>query len=294
MLNTYFTNLQSVTMNTLNSANCSIKAAVAWINFPFYEPVFMTLLNRGIKVKIIVNDDGNNRKHEASIDRLIQCGAKIKLLRVAGIMHHKFCIVDNNICMFGSFNWTYNANTRNIEDLNITDNLLAVDSYLSEFKALWELSKNDLAKLRKPDLCQYCKKPILNIMFMEQEGDYQTKIDVLQQCSCSQHTIYTDYFDVSVYNNYLGTIEQFDDAIADAQQSGDEIYYNQLVSQQDFALSCYLSTVRNNRMGCPIIHAVGVKSWEWIDKHDGYWCYKIIWKERGTESYIENEYEITE
>lgn len=42
----------------------------------------------------------------------------------------------------------------------------------------------------------------------------------------------------------------------------------------------------------PIIHAVGVKTWKWLDKHDGELVYKIIWKERGTERYIEDEYEI--
>lgn len=45
-------------------------------------------------------------------------------------------------------------------------------------------------------------------------------------------------------------------------------------------------------MGLPIIHAVGVKTWKWLDKHDGELVYKIIWKERGTERYIEDEYEI--
>lgn len=169
-----------------------------------------------------------------------------------------------------------------------------VYNYLLEFKALWELSKFHIKSLRNPMKCVTCVLPLLNIMFMEQEGYYQTKIDVIQQCSCGQHTIYTDYFDASVYNNYLGAIEQFDDSIEDAQQSGNEIFYNQLVSQQDFTICSYLATVRNNRMGCPIIHAVGVKAWRNFYKDDGEWYYKIIWKERGTESYIEDQYAIME
>lgn len=45
-------------------------------------------------------------------------------------------------------------------------------------------------------------------------------------------------------------------------------------------------------MGLPIIHTVGVKSCEWYNKHDGDFAYKIIWKERGTGQYVEDEYPI--
>lgn len=84
---------------------------------------------------------------------------------------------------------------------------------------------------------------------------------IKQQYECKQKTIFTEYYDISVYNNYIRVIEQFEDDICMAQNSVDEILYYQLVSQQDFPISNYLSLVRQNRMGCPIIHAVGVKSW---------------------------------
>lgn len=34
---------------------------------------------------------------------------------------------------------------------------------------------------------------------MEEEGYYQTKIEIMQQCQCKQHIVFTDYFDISVY-----------------------------------------------------------------------------------------------
>lgn len=114
----------------------------------------------------------------------------------------------------------------------------------------------------------------------------------MQQCFCSQKKVYTDYYDLSVYNNYIALIDKFDNEIAAMQESGDIMMYQQLIIQEDFTVANYLSNFRNNRMGLPIIHAVGVKTWEWFDKHDGKWIYKIIWKERGTEGYIYDEYEI--
>lgn len=97
---------------------------------------------------------------------------------------------------------------------------------------------------------------------------------------------------LSVYYNYIGLINRFDNEIAEMQENGNTIEYQRLVDQEDFYIANYLSNVRDNRMGLPIIHAVGVKTWKWLDKHDGELVYKIIWKERGTERYIEDEYEI--
>lgn len=294
MTRCYFTNLEDVAICQLKNTQKSIKAAVAWINFAHYGRILEELLNRSVKIKILLNNDGINQRYIADIQYLNSLGADIRLVSFTGIMHHKFCIIDKRICMFGSFNWTQSANIRNIEDLNICDEVPFVNNYLLEFNALWNLSRRDIQLLRHPQCCRICGKPIINILFMEPEGYYQTKIDVLQQCGCEQKIVYTDYYDVSVYNNYEAAIHQFEDDIAAVQQSGDEVTYYQLVAQQDFVIANYLSLVRANRMGLPIIHAVGVKSWEWFDKHDGEYVYKIIWKERGTSSYIQDEYDIND
>ena len=292
MIRCYFTNLEDVAISELKKAKKSIKAAVAWINFSIYGELLKELLDRNIKIKILLNNDGVNQRYLNDIQYLNSIGANIRLVNLTGIMHHKFCIIDKKICMFGSFNWTQNANIRNIEDLNICDEPSFVNNYLLEFKALWDLSKTDIKLLRNPQRCEVCQNPIINILFMEQEGYNETKIDVMQQCECGQRIVYTDFYDISVYNNYLAAVDKFDDDIAMAQQSGDEILYYQLVAQQDFVIANYLSIVRANRMGLPIIHAVGVKSWEWYNKHEGDFVYKIIWKERGTEQYVEDEYPI--
>lgn len=280
-------------MGYLQNTKQSIHAAVAWINFNIYGQIFLDLLNRGIKIRILLNNDGINQPYMNIIDDLNSKGAKIRLVSYAGIMHHKFCIIDEQICLFGSFNWTQNANVRNIEDLNVCDKPQFVYNYLSEFKALWDLSKSDIRLLRKPQICPDCQEPIINILFMEEKGYYQTKIEIMQQCQCKQHIVFTDYFDISVYKNYEAAIYRFEDDIDSARQSGDDITYQQLLAQQDFIIANYLSSaMRNNRLGFPIIQAVGIRAWRQFYKDDGEFYYKIIWKERGTEMYIQDEYEI--
>lgn len=292
MINCYFTNLEKITICELKKAQRSIKAAVAWINFNIYGEAFCELIKRGVKIQILLNYDGNNHKYMDHIHSLNNLGADIRLVRFGGIMHHKFCVIDNCICMFGSFNWTYSANVRNIEDINICNDVQCVSTYLLEFESLWKLTPSDIRLLRNPQICCKCKSPIVNILFMEPEGKYQTKIDVLQQCGCNQKIVFTDYFDAGVYKNYQAVINQFKNAISYALQSNNESLYHQIVAKQDFEIANYLSMVRSNRMGLPIIHAVGVKTWKWLDKHNGEYVYEIIWKERGTDSYIDNEYDI--
>lgn len=104
--------------------------------------------------------------------------------------------------------------------------------------------------------------------------------------------MYSDYYDISIYNNFL-TLSESDDDILCFLQDGNEEMYNQLLSVKDYNIANYLSFVRTQRMGMTIIHAVGLKTWKWFNKDDGEFVYKIIWKERGTDSYIEDEYEIT-
>ncbi|GEM_PF-581674 len=291
MLNAYFTNLENITISEINQAKNSLDIAVAWINFDLYGDVFRNLLARNVKVKMILNRDGINSKYEDDIRALRIAGAEILLQSYGGIMHHKFAVIDRQKCLFGSFNWTKNANIRNIEDLNICDEPHFVFTYLTEFYALWELSKTDIRSLRNPLICKQCKTPIINIMFMCQENDFQTKIDVIEKCECNSKIGFTDYFDISVYTNYLGSYQKFDDEIEYSLSIDNKAYYNEILSRRDFELSNYLSSIRFNRMRYQIIHAVGLKWWKWITKDDGEWVYKMIWKERNTEGYVEDYYD---
>ena len=61
-----------------------------------------------------------------------------------GIMHEKFCVIDNQIVISGSYNWTDNAELRNAEHINITenDNELAT-KYSLEFNRLFSLGDKD-------------------------------------------------------------------------------------------------------------------------------------------------------
>ena len=174
--NCYFENLENIVISNLARTGKNVRIAVAWINFDIYGMVINSLIDKGVQVKILLHDDFSNHRYDSIINQMTIKGAEIRFVDFRGIMHHKFCIIDEKLCLFGSFNWTKNANTRNIEDLNICDELQLIYNYKTEFKALWELSKSDITLLRNPERCKECGDPLVNVLLMEQEGYNQTEI----------------------------------------------------------------------------------------------------------------------
>ena len=288
MTECYFTNLQNITCSELMKARKKIRIAVAWINFEQYADILLQLNDKGVKIKILINEDNNNHRQDEIIAALNEKGIKIRLVKFSGIMHHKFCIVDKKICLFGSFNWTDSANLRNIEDLNICDEPSLIFKYLLEFKALWELSKTDIKLLRNPEKCPNCKSNKINILLMNEDG-YHTKLETLHKCDCGQSISEPEFYDISLYNDYLEQNEYYLGEIEKAEEYNDSAWYNRAVAELDYMNSVYFTFVRKARMGNDIIHAIGVPSWKWISKHDGEYVYKIIWKERGMEKLIPDE-----
>lgn len=130
-----FEKIQSNILATLDKAKISITVAVAWFTDDILYKKLIEKKEQGVDVRVVINNDGVNKKHGIDISELNV--VKIKGER-GGIMHDKFCVIDNQIVISGSYNWTDNAELRNAENINITenDNALATN-YSLEFNKLW-------------------------------------------------------------------------------------------------------------------------------------------------------------
>jgi hypothetical protein len=53
-----------------------------------------------------------------------------------GMMHHKFCLIDDNITINGSYNYSYNASNNNVENIHISDDYSIYKQFLNEFEKL--------------------------------------------------------------------------------------------------------------------------------------------------------------
>lgn len=130
----HFQDIQNRILETLDQAQVSIRVVMAWFT---NETLFNKLLekhNEGIDVKIAIFDDGINRKHGVDVTKLHH--AMIKRGQRGGLMHNKYCVIDNQVVVTGSYNWSDNAEFKNDENITIEYDPKQATQYSVEFRRL--------------------------------------------------------------------------------------------------------------------------------------------------------------
>lgn len=132
MTNTYFKDIDIFLVGELMKAQLSIRAAVAWCTDPHIIRVLSILIDKGVNVELIVNDDKINRKSELSL--LTSKGGKVFYAdSTSDIMHCKFCIIDGICVVSGSYNWTKHAQSNDEQITVTTDDMTEVNKFQGMF-----------------------------------------------------------------------------------------------------------------------------------------------------------------
>ena len=113
----HFKNIRAKIIDNLKQAEKEILIAVAWFTDELIIQTLNDCANRGVLISIIIYDDKINNKD--LFRKLFNMNANIRLSRK--LMHNKFCVIDDNIVINGSYNWTYSAKS-NDENIQITEN----------------------------------------------------------------------------------------------------------------------------------------------------------------------------
>lgn len=139
----YFSEIKDRIIPYLNEAQTTIQVAMAWFTSGELFNALLKSTRKGVEVELILLDNAINfMDYAPDFNLFIKAGGKLRIAgSVVGFMHHKFCIVDDRIVITGSYNWTYYAETRNVENIVITDNVEIINLFKSEFLRL----KNKLA-----------------------------------------------------------------------------------------------------------------------------------------------------
>jgi len=130
----HFQNIQNQILNALDSSHVSIRVIMAWFT---NEALFDKLLERykaGIDVQIAIYDDGVNKKHGVDVTQLPH--KMIKRGQRGGLMHDKFCVIDNQVVITGSYNWTDNAEFRNDENITVEKDPEQATKFSVEYRRL--------------------------------------------------------------------------------------------------------------------------------------------------------------
>jgi hypothetical protein len=136
----YFDGIQDAIVKYLLDAKQSIKIAMAWFTNPVIFNTLLRLCKRkddDFEVTLLINNDLiNNRPNGLPFDRLIQAGIKLHVAEPPTLIHHKFCIIDDQVVIDGSYNWTVLAEKNNDENIVVIRNGNTIDSFVDAFDSL--------------------------------------------------------------------------------------------------------------------------------------------------------------
>ena len=118
----------------LNNAQVSIDIAMAWFTSDAFLPILLQKQLENVRIRIIVNNDAVNALHGCDLSSF-----NVKKIRGnhGGIMHDKLCIIDNQILLTGSYNWSENAENKNVENVAKIQDNTAASAATREFNRLW-------------------------------------------------------------------------------------------------------------------------------------------------------------
>ncbi|MBD5359805.1 MAG: DUF1669 domain-containing protein [Bacteroides sp.] len=138
MQKAHFSNIRSHIVTLLQDANNEVLVAMAWFTSIQLFTELIECLKRGIRVKLILLDSPINfMEYAPDFNEFIKYGGSLYIASSErGLMHHKFCIIDNSIIITGSYNWTYYAETRNVENILISDDIKIVNQFAEEFSRI--------------------------------------------------------------------------------------------------------------------------------------------------------------
>ncbi len=130
-----FENIANRIIEEIKAANKSIYIAVAWFT---NKSIFEELLKKakqGCSIQIIISNDEINENSSIDFELLEKSNGNVYKIGNGGseLMHNKFCVIDYNTVITGSYNWSYKAES-NFENIviNTNDTLLA-KQFVKEF-----------------------------------------------------------------------------------------------------------------------------------------------------------------
>lgn len=133
-----FDEIQDTVIQGIRDAKFIIWAAVAWFS---NDAIFQELLIKkaqGLSIRIIVSEEETNK---VMISKLQENDFNVTIIPRSGFkeynrMHDKFCIIDMDYVMHGSYNWTPTANY-NEETLSTALDHEFVSKFADEFMKLY-------------------------------------------------------------------------------------------------------------------------------------------------------------
>ena len=100
------------------------------------QAIFDRMDFSNVKVRLIV-DEAYAHVSGSLVSELRKRGAFVKTKKSDYLMHHKFAIIDDDLVLSGSFNWTMQAASGNEENVIVSSEPDIVEPFCNHFKQMW-------------------------------------------------------------------------------------------------------------------------------------------------------------
>lgn len=123
-------------VKTIENARKSIDVCVFTISDNRIVDALLKKKDDYLKIRIITDND-KRFDRGSDIAFLARSGIDVKIDLTDAHMHHKFAVIDNEIVITGSYNWTRSAYENNHENIIVSDSDKLVKAFSGEFRRLW-------------------------------------------------------------------------------------------------------------------------------------------------------------
>ena len=123
-------------LSEISNAKQCVYLAMAWFTDRDIANAIISIKNRNVLVDIILS---SNAQNVIVKEMFLNSNIRVHAFETGderGMMHHKFCLIDNRITINGSYNYSYNASNNNVENIHISDDSTTHKQFLAEFDRL--------------------------------------------------------------------------------------------------------------------------------------------------------------
>jgi phosphatidylserine/phosphatidylglycerophosphate/cardiolipin synthase-like enzyme len=127
-------------INLISQARKSIYVAIYSFTRDGLTRALIDAKNRGVEVKVIMEEE--NAYGQGSEYRMLkEAGVDIRLDGNPALMHHKFMVVDGEIIVTGSYNWSTAAEDKNDENFVVIRDRSVAERFMQEFNRLLSIAR---------------------------------------------------------------------------------------------------------------------------------------------------------
>ncbi len=127
-----FENIKDFISEEINKAKYIVWVAVAWFTDRDLANLLYKKAKQGLNIQIVLNDDKINSVLKEKLKSHFEVFLAPSNDKFSKLMHNKFCVIDLEKVIHGSYNWTNKAQYNN-ETISIIDSRLEAKRFANQF-----------------------------------------------------------------------------------------------------------------------------------------------------------------